>query len=251
MSAKNLFDQLLSTLPNGRVISVNIGANWTAVVVDINGETRCGLAASMNDASNSVTKLPVPLDTGNLIDLVANDLAKLVFSSKSSEVSIGMATINALLPRLQSRWTDINADEVIAGKGEGKNVALVGHFPFVPRLRSQVGKLWVLEQEPHGDDLPAEAAPEIIPQADILAITAMTLLNGTFGSLLALRRPGTFTLLIGPTTPLSPVLFDYGVNIISGAVVDDVASTLRGVMQGLNFRQLHLLGVRLVSMSAD
>jgi len=251
MSAKNLFDQLLSTLPVGRLISVNIGTNWTAVVVDINGEIRCGLAASMNDVSNSETKLPGPMDAGNLNDLAANDLAKLVYSARPSEISIGMAAINALLPRLQSRWADINADEVIAGKGVGKNVALVGHFPFVPRLRSQVGKLWVLEQEPHGDDLPAKAAPEIIPQADILAITAMTLLNGTFESLLALRRPGTFTLLIGPTAPLSPVLFDYGVNIISGAVVDDVASTLRGVMQGLNFRHLHLLGVRLVSMSAD
>ena len=251
MNPKNLFDTLLTTLPSARLISVSIGANWTAVVVDINGETRCGLAASMNDAAKSETKLPDPLDAGNLNDLAANDLAKLVYSTRPSEVSIGMAAINALLPRLQSRWADINADEVIAGKGLEKNVALVGHFPFVPRLRSRVGKLWVLEQEPHGDDLPAEAAPEIIPQADVLAITAMTLLNGTFESLLALRRPGTFTLLIGPTAPLSPVLFDYGVNIISGAVVDDIDSTLLGVKQGLNFRQLHPLGVRLVSMANE
>ncbi len=251
MSAKNLFDQLLPTLPNGRLLSINIGANWTAVVVEVNGETRCGLAATMNEASTGVTKLPVPMDTGNLTHFAANNLAKLVFSSKPSEISIGMAAINALLPRLQSRWTDINADDVIAGKGTGKNVALVGHFPFMPRLRPRVGKLWVLEQEPHGDDLPADAAPEIIPQADILAITAMTLLNGTFENLLALRRPGTFTLLIGPTAPLSPVLFDYGVNIISGAVVGDIEATLQGVRQGLNFRQLHHQGVRLISMENE
>ena len=55
----------------------------------------------------------------------------------------------------------------------------------------------------------------------------------------------------GSTTPLSPVLFDHGVSIISGAVVDDIDSTLRGVMQGANFHQLHHMGVRLVSMTAD
>ena len=79
----------------------------------------------------------------------------------------------------------------------------------------------------------------------------MTLLNGTFENLLALRRPGTFTLLIGPTAPLSPVLFDYGVNIISGAVVGDIEATLQGVRQGLNFRQLHHQGVRLISMENE
>lgn len=59
------------------------------------------------------------------------------------------------------------------------------------------------------------------------------------------------TLLIGPTTPLSPVLFERGVDIISGAVVEDIASILRGLSQGANFHQLRQMGVRLVSMTSD
>lgn len=43
---------------------------------------------------------------------------------------------------------------------------------------------------------------EIIPQADVVAIIAMTLLNGTFDTLIALCRPGVPTLIVGPTTPL-------------------------------------------------
>ncbi|MGB9673463.1 MAG: Rossmann-like domain-containing protein, partial [Anaerolineales bacterium] len=143
---------------------------------------------------------------------------------------------------------DINAEEVIAQYGKGKKVALVGHFPFVPRLKNRVGTLWVLELHPRPGDLPADAADEVIPQADVVAITSMTLLNRTFEHLITLPKPTAITLLLGPTTPLSPVLFNYGVNILSGSQVEDIPRVVRGVIQGANFHQLHSLGVRLVSI---
>ena len=49
MTSKSIFDQLLAIIPDGRLISVNVGLYWTAVVVEVNGETRCGLAATMGD----------------------------------------------------------------------------------------------------------------------------------------------------------------------------------------------------------
>lgn len=60
---------------------------------------------------------------------------------------------------------ELNAEDVIAELGAGKRVALIGHFPFVPRLRERVGTVWVLEQEPRGEDLPAGAAREVVPAA--------------------------------------------------------------------------------------
>jgi uncharacterized protein (DUF4213/DUF364 family) len=56
-------------------------------------------------------------------------------------------------------------------------------------------------------------------------------------------------LALGPTTPLSPVLFDYGVSIASGAVVQQIDAVLRHVQQGANFRQVRRAGVRLVNIS--
>ncbi|HEB65945.1 MAG TPA: hypothetical protein ENJ02_10460, partial [Chloroflexi bacterium] len=82
----------------------------------------------------------------------------------------------------------------------------------------------------------------------VVAMTSMTLLNGTFDDLIGLPRPKAVTLLLGPTTPLTPALFEYGVDIISGAIVEDIPLTLRAVAQGANFHQLHHLGVRLVSI---
>jgi uncharacterized protein (DUF4213/DUF364 family) len=108
--------------------------------------------------------------------------------------------------------------------------------------------LWVLEQQPRAEDLPAGAAAEVIPQADVLAITGTALINHTFDTLMALRHPQALVLVLGPSTPLSPILFNRGVHILSGSIVEDVEAVLRGVSQGANFRQLHQLGIRLVTM---
>jgi uncharacterized protein (DUF4213/DUF364 family) len=42
-----LLGDLLAELPNGEVLDVCIGLHWTAVVVQINGQRRCGLASTL------------------------------------------------------------------------------------------------------------------------------------------------------------------------------------------------------------
>jgi uncharacterized protein (DUF4213/DUF364 family) len=251
MTSDTFISRLLSTLPDGELLTVQVGVYWTAVVAEVEGEIRCGLAGTLGDDSHHYTNEPSIPDSGHLHERSARELAALVNARVSTQISLGLAAINALLPRLPDRWTDIHAEEVIARYGAGKKVALIGHFPFVNRLRTRVGTLWVLEQEPREGDLPASMAPEIVPQADILAITAATLINHTFDGLMALRRSDALALLIGATTPLTPLLFEYGLGIISGSVVEDIESVVRGVAQGANFHQLHRMGVRLVSMTAD
>ncbi|RJP50168.1 MAG: hypothetical protein C4583_11095 [Anaerolineaceae bacterium] len=251
MDRASLFHRLLPTLPEGRIVSVHIGMYWTAVLAEVDGETRCGLAATVSDDSHHYTTEPSLELAGHLHELSSRELADFVHSPILPEVSVGLAAVNALLPRQPDLWVDLHSKEVLARLGVGKTVVMVGHFPYVPELRAKVGKLVVLEQNPHEDDLPASAAPEIIPQADVLAITAMTLLNRTFDDLIALKRAGIPTLIVGPTTPLSPILFDMGATILSGSIVESPESVLRGLMQGANFHQLRQMGVRLVSMTTE
>ncbi len=250
MNQDSLFDRLLPSLPEGKTIGVHVGLYWTAVTVEVDGGIRCGLASTVGDESHHHTAEASVPGAGYLADLSTRELTQLVYSSSLPEVSVGLAAVNALLPREPQAWVDLHSKEVLARLGAGRKVALVGHFPFVDELRPRVGQLWVLEQNPQGDDLPASAAPEIIPQADVLALTAMTLLNRTFDDLMALRRPGAPTLVAGPSTPLSPVMFEMGATILSGAIVENVEAVQRGVTQGANFHQLRKLGVRLVSMTA-
>ncbi len=245
----SLVTDLLAAAPDGRIISVTIGLHWTAVVAEVEGGRRCGLAATLRGAGGGHDGPDVP-GAGQLEALSGRELAVLARSGGPVQRSLGFAALNALLPPQPDAWFDANAEEVIAACGAGRTVALIGHFPFVDRLRSQVGALHVLELDPRGDDLPAGAAPEVLPGAEVVAITGMTLLNDTLEGLLALCSPAATVLLLGPSTPLHPILFGYGVDLLSGAVVEDIDAVVRHVRQGANFRQVHRAGVRLVTMAA-
>lgn len=245
-----LLDELLAALPDGEVLDVCIGLHWTAVVVRVSDQIRCGLASTLVAPHDHSAEADVP-QAGQLHTLSALALAHLACSEHPTQASIGIAAMNALLPRQPEAWHDLNAEEVIATRGRGKTVALIGSFPFVSRLRSCVGKLSVLELQPGADELPAEAAPDILPQADVIAITSMTLINHSLESLLNLCKPQSMVLLLGPSTPLSPMLFEYGIDALSGSVVTNIDPVLSAVKQGANFRQVHRAGVRLVTMSRD
>jgi uncharacterized protein (DUF4213/DUF364 family) len=244
----NFIDHLLNSLPDGAVEDVRIGALWTAVVVDVAGHRRCGLAAALSNREYHHDAKPLVKNAGQLTKYAARELAQFIYSRNLLEAAIGMATVNALLPTPEQFCVDINARDVLIQRGAGKRIVMVGHFPFASQLREHVRTLWVLEQNPGDDDLPAEAAPEVIPQADIVAITGTTLINNTFEGLIALCRPEALVLVLGPSTPLSPILFDYGVHLLSGSIVEDVEAVLPAVSQGANFRQLRQQGVRLVTM---
>jgi uncharacterized protein (DUF4213/DUF364 family) len=66
--------------------------------------------------------------------------------------------------------------------------------------------------------------------------------------LLALSK-NSFVVMVGPTTPLLPVLFDYGVDILAGANVVEPDRTISSISQGAMFRQVE--GVRLVIMAKE
>jgi uncharacterized protein (DUF4213/DUF364 family) len=245
-----LLDGLLAALPDGDVLDVCVGLHWTAVIVRIGDQTRCGLASTLAAPHNHSAEPDVP-QAGHLHTLSARELAHLARSEQPTQASIGVATINALLPPQPELWSDLNAEEVIADHGAGKTVALIGSFPFVPHLRPRVGRLFVLERQPKDDELPAEAAPDILPQADVIAITSMTLVNHSLETLLELCHPQATVLLLGPSTPLSPILFEHGIDLLSGSVVTAIDPVLAAIKQGANFRQVHRAGVRLVTMSRD
>jgi len=244
-------NKIIDSLPNGRPLDIRIGAFWTAVTIEVNGQPRCGLASALRGfADHHYGGGPAMPNAGRLLQSDALQLAQMVNSNSLLEASVGVASINALLPPHPELWVDMNAEQVIADHGTGKNVVIVGHFPFIPKIEKLAKKLWVLEKQPRGGDLPAEAATDILPQADVIAITGTTLINQTFEDLMQLCNPQALVLTLGPSTPLTPLMFERGVHLLSGSVVEDIDSVVRAVSQGANFRQVHRQGVRLVTMQA-
>jgi uncharacterized protein (DUF4213/DUF364 family) len=144
---------------------------------------------------------------------------------------------------------ELNAAEVILRKGADKNVAIVGHFPFLAKVREKAKSLWIIEKNPREGDFSDADADRFIPQADVVAITGTSLTNHTLEHLLTLCKADTFIIMLGDTVPLSPMLFDYGVDVLSGTRVVDEELALKCVSQGANFRQIK--GTKRLTMFKD
>ncbi len=242
-----LFHALLPVLPEGKVLQVEIGLHWTAVLVEVGERQSCGLAATCVSPGHDNNGNLTVKKAGKLEEYSTRQLADLVLSENLTEVSVGVAAINALLPR-PLNLVNLPAEEYIAQHGNQSRVAMIGHFPFVNTLRPMLRNLWVIELTPQEGDLPASAAPEVIPQADILAITSTTLINRTFDDIMQYRKPGATVMLLGPSTPLSPLLFEFGVHVLSGSLIDHPETVLPLVRQGANFRPIKSRGIRLVTL---
>jgi uncharacterized protein (DUF4213/DUF364 family) len=236
-----ILDDLIGSLKDeASARDVRIGPFWTAV-----WSRACGLASTVMPEEHEHGATFVG-GSGELAGRSALELCRLAFSESLLEAGIGMAAINSLLDVDEERCDELNAGQLLIERGRGKRVALVGHFPFVPSLREAARELSVLELHPRTDDLPAEHAETVLPEADIVAITGSAFINHTMESLLSLCRPGRLVVVLGPTSPLSPVRFDYGVDVISGTRVIDPLLALRCLSEGAVFRQLR--GVRLLTM---
>ena len=131
-------------------------------------------------------------------------------------------------------------------KGKGKNVAVVGHFPWIQKLKGKVQNLWVLEQRIREGDLPASEAYRILPECDVVGITGTSFINHTLEGLLALCEKA-FVVLIGPTSPLTPVLFDNGIAAICGVKVTDAGKVVRSISEGATFKEV--TGVKLLTLT--
>ncbi len=238
-----LIEDLLSTLSTEPVPvrDVVMGVNWTAVC-----SRQCGMAATLRpDGDHGSHRIR---DVGSLHLKTAQELAGWMESSNSLEASLGLAALNSLLPPPpEELMVEINAFDYLQNIGSGKTIVMVGHFPQVDKLRQSGARVLVLEKRPRGSDIPAEAAPDVVPLADILAITGMTLVNQTLEDLLRLRNPHAVVMLLGPSTPLTPLLFDYGIHLISGTQIVDERAALLTIQQGAAFPQVK--GTRLVTLS--
>jgi uncharacterized protein (DUF4213/DUF364 family) len=244
--SKAILNDILSSIKHDYDVSdIRTCVFWTAVT-----SYRCGLASTLAASIPPSEENQVEL-AGNLLPIEARALAALSQSSHILEASIGLAAINSLLPVDESACVDLNAEEEIRSRGEGKKVAVIGHFPFVKKLRKGTEELWVVELPGRGrsGDITSDDIDTILPQVEVIAISSTTLINHTLGSILSLISPDACKIMLGPSTPLSPVLFDYGMDVLSGSIVVDRDRVLDCIGQGANFRQVK--GVRKVTMRRE
>lgn len=242
----NIFEAIIDHIEkDAPVKEVRKGLYWTAVV-----SSHCGLASTMIKdicAEDDKEDVILPLYAGRN----ALEIANLIFSDNISDASLALAAINSLINIDESCCVEMNAEEFLVNYGTDKNVSVIGHFPFTERLRKVTKNLWVIEKHRKPGDVGENEAEKYFSQSDLIAISSTTLINHTLQSLLKLCPGQSVKILLGPTTPMTDVLFDFGIDIVCGSKVIDEQTTLRSVSEGANFRQLKRSGsVKLLSMTS-
>jgi len=222
-----LIDDLLESVAklDCEVSKVCVGLHWTLVKSRF-----VGIAHTYR----SRRKVELT-ESGDLVGRSALELAGRLRSWELLEASLGLAALNSLI---EPSGIEGNVFDEILQMATGKTVTVVGRFPSNERLGELAANVHFLELEPRRNELPAAAAEEVIPQSEMVVVTASALINKTLPRLLELGK-GKTTIVLGPSTPMNDVLFEHGATILAGTRVQDENALFSSVMQGAkSFRRL-------------
>ena len=231
-----IISDLLETLagcdhPVRRVV---IGLHWVAV------ESRyVGLAHTFRPPG----KYEVA-DSGALVGISALALAQRALSWNLLEASLGLAALNSLI---EATGQPGNVFDRIPKLADGRKFTIIGRFPFNDEVRKAGATGWFLEMEARRDELPPPACEVVIPQSDLLVVSATSLINHTLPRLLELAAD-THAIVLGPSTPMSDVLLRHGADVLAGIAVTDADALFQSVAQGVkSFNKL----AGIVALSKD
>lgn len=191
--------------------------------------------------------------TNEVIGMSAARVAEYLLRPSPYAVCLGMAALNAATaPDTDSEIKDERpAEQLIADLGRNKTVGIVGQFPFVGSLREKVGALHLFELRGAPDAVPRERWEDVLSGLDVLAITATALLTRQMAFYLS-HAAGAVSIVLGPTTPMSPALFGFGVDHLCGSVVTNPHPVLEGIRSGLPFKAIKKRGgIRFVMLHRD
>lgn len=213
-----LYDLLIQGMDaSGQVTDTLAGECWTAV------QTPEHFGMAMTTPGDTAPRL---LPEG-YVGLPLSQLAQAAKSWNLREAGFGMAAINAYYntPRNLERLNAYEPFENYCTDGldlRGKRIGVVGHLNMPATLREQAASVDILEKNPRPGDYPDSACDWLLPQCDIVILTASTLVNKTLPHLLELSRNAT-TILAGPSCPMCPALLDMGIDRLAGLVITDRA----------------------------
>lgn len=224
-----ILDDLLEAAGDGsaQAKDVRVGISWTGVYGKY-----CGVAKTYGIPfkHGNYTR-----DMGRLTEKTTRELAEYARSWNMVEASIGVAAVNSMI---KPRGTaGVNALDRVMEMGKNKKIIMVGQFPMIDEIRAISKELWVLEADPSLINpkegvITEEAAEYLIPDSDIVIITGSTLVNKSLERFLRLSKAAkAYTILMGPSTPMCDVMFDYGVSMLAGVEIVGPEKLLQKISQ--------------------
>lgn len=238
-----LINELIASMqhPAAVISEVAVGSHFIGIRADDRGFECVGMASTLGAAVTDRERRLVD-------DLPGTPLARaaaLLKDAGAFAISLGAAALNAgLMP--PPGLPDLEASRIMAEKGRQGETVLVGEFPFTEWLRREVKTLHLFELR----DTPGRVSPalwdEILSRCQVLGLTGTTLITRAMAAYLE-KAPQAYTIIIGPTTPLSPVLFSRGADVLAGCRVVAPVPVFDAIRQGMSFRDFKKLGVEFLA----
>ena len=171
-----------------------------------------------------------------------------IFSENILRRTLGIATLNALSTLVWDK-TEHPEYELLLGadafdeidvKKYRKTVVVGALVPIIRKLMQENADFHILEKDSRTLKerempyyLPPERAGECVPEADLLVITGVTILNDTLPGLLAMAKKDAEILVVGPTASMLPdCLFSKGVTMLGGIQVTKADALLDIISEG-------------------
>ncbi|WP_376959372.1 DUF2478 domain-containing protein [Azospirillum sp. A26] len=231
---QRMYQDLVQGVADADVRRVVTGDKWVLV------ETADGLgvAARQAPAAEGAAEDTAQRWTGRGL----RDLAAMAAQSWDPlEIAVGVAALNAHYNRPDVTGVPGNGLDLFASV-EGR-VVVIGGFP---QLARRLPRAKVIDMTPQDGEYPEAACDWLLPGADAVAITASAFANRTLPRLLRVSA-GAEVAMVGPGTPLTPRLFDYGVQSLAGFVAIDREAVVRTIAGGGGSRDFHPYG-RMVTL---
>lgn len=223
-----LYERLIEPVPDEILVDeIIVGSGCTMVKAGGNA----GTAATQNLESRPRLVQELEWERG----LTWKQAASLIRSWNFLEAGIGAAAINAYYNRQdrideaakEKRLEILDSRDAFAALADGlkgKKAATIGHFHYADQYLAKAGELYILEREPRPGDYPDSACEYLLPDMDCVFITGFTLVNKTLPRLLQLAKKAR-VVLVGPSVPLAPSLFEFGVDELAGTLITDGKKT--------------------------
>ncbi|MEO9903566.1 DUF364 domain-containing protein [Nisaea sp.] len=232
-------EELIRTTPPLPITSVTLGRNWAIVETS----ESIGLAA-MTHPMGPPADQAESVDPMSMIGMPLNKAAAGLRELVGMRRTIACAAVNAAIPPSPDA---VPGDGLLSDEADpDRTTVIVGRFPALQTKRPDA---IVLEMSPGPEDMPAGAAPHVLPGAGELLITASAWCNGTLPGLLRLAREVPVT-LVGPGTPLTPTLHAYGIKKLAGFRIIDRDAVRSAIASGGGVKAFKEFGEQIV-LSAD
>lgn len=250
-----MYDELIGGIPQDVYVEdVVAGHFW----VYVRSNLGAGVSVSAVRANRPFTR------PDSMIGKPVREVAERVKSWNLVEASIGLAAINSYYNTLEiARANGVRLldkkdgedrlnDPYIAYQNlvSGKNVCGVGHASYLKALMEKRCRLTLIGDDSPGS-YPLEAAEALLPEQDFVYLPCVSFATKQIVRWLELCRRDARVIICGPSLPMAPLLFDYGIYDLAGYVLHESdCARARDIVAAAENEFLFCVGEK-VSLRAD